>query len=104
MYHSMDRLIDILRQTLQGYAGKGLNGMAYLTENRDATVFSVIDVAWMPENRFVDAGMIVRIVQDKIVIERDLNDKVLVDALLQAGIARDQIILAYAGEPVPDAA
>ena len=35
-----------------------------------------------------------------IVIERDVNDKPLVDALLQAGIPRKQIVLAYAGEPV----
>jgi hypothetical protein len=35
--------------------------------------------------------------------EEDPTDKKLVDALLQRGIPREQIVLAYAGEPIPDA-
>ena len=45
-----------------------------------------------------------RIVGNRVVIEEDMTDKKLVDALLQRGILRDQIILAYEGEPIPDAA
>ena len=41
-----------------------------------------------------------RLLEDHIIIERDVNDKSLVDALLQANIPRSQIVLAYAGEPV----
>jgi hypothetical protein len=37
-----------------------------------------------------------------VVIERDQNDKLVVDALLQAGVPRSQIVLAYAGEHVPE--
>jgi hypothetical protein len=33
-----------------------------------------------------------------------LNNKLVVDALMQAGISRKNIILAYAGEPVPEPA
>jgi hypothetical protein len=40
----------------------------------------------------------------QIVIEMDDSNKPLVDALLQAGIPRSKIILAYAGEPVPESA
>jgi len=32
-----------------------------------------------------------------------MTNKKLVDALQQQGILRDRIILAYAGEPIPDA-
>lgn len=39
---------------------------------------------------------------DKIIIDLDINDKMLVDALLQAGVPRDQIVLAYAGESIPE--
>ncbi|MDX2140626.1 MAG: element excision factor XisI family protein [Chloroflexota bacterium] len=38
---------------------------------------------------------------DSVVIERDMNDKPLVDALVQAGVPREKIILAYAGEAMP---
>jgi hypothetical protein len=43
----------------------------------------------------------VQIVGDKIVIEADFTDKPLYKALLNQGIPRDQIILAYAGETYP---
>ncbi len=43
-----------------------------------------------------------RIVADKVIVERDQNDKVIVDALVQAGIKREDIILAYAGGVVPE--
>lgn len=98
----MDRLIKSLRSVLEGYTGKALNGYSYLTENKDGTAFTVIAVGYLPNKRIVDAGLIVRVVQERIVIERDVNDKPLVDALLQAGIPRSQIVLAYAGEPIEE--
>jgi hypothetical protein len=63
------------------------------------TVFTVGD---LPEKRVVDAGLIVRVVDDRIIIERDVNDKPLSDALLQAGVPREQIIMAYVGEPIEE--
>jgi XisI protein len=63
----------------------------------------VIDIYWERDGkRYADAGLIVRVVGHQIIIERDMNDKPLVDALTHAGIPRTQIILAYAGEPVPE--
>jgi hypothetical protein len=47
--------------------------------------------------------VLARVVGDKVVIEEDATDKKLIDALLQRGIPRTQIVLAYAGEPLPDA-
>ncbi len=100
----MDRLSDILKSTLNAYTGEALNGYSYLTENQDGTVFTVVSVGYLPDKRIVDAGLIVRLIGDRIVIERDVNDKPLVDALLQAQVPRAQIVLAYAGEPVEESA
>jgi hypothetical protein len=94
----MDRLKEILCDTLRGYAGKGLNDYSYLTVDDQQQVFAVIDFGWYKDERIADAGLIVRLEDDHIIIERDVNDKVLVGALVQAGIPRQQIILAYAGE------
>jgi len=44
-----------------------------------------------------------RYVADTIVIEHDATDKPLVEALTAAGVPRDHIVLAYAGETRPDA-
>lgn len=98
----MDRLIETLRNVLEDYTGEALNGYSYLTESKDGTAFTVISVGYLPDKRIVDAGLIVRLVGDRIIIERDVNDKPLVDALMQANIPRKKIVLAYAGEPVKE--
>jgi hypothetical protein len=50
----------------------------------------------------VNTGLIVHCIDNLIIVDRDINNKPLVDALVQAGVPRSQIILAYAGEPVPE--
>jgi len=96
----MDQLIDILRSTLDDYTGDALNGYSYLTESKDGTVFTIVSIGYLPDKRIVDAGLIVHVVGDCIIIERDVNDKPLVEALPQANVPRQQIVLAYAGEAV----
>lgn len=48
-------------------------------------------------------GIIVmaRVIDDTIIIETDNTDRPLDEALVQAGIPREKIILAYAGETIP---
>ncbi len=50
------------------------------------------------------AGVVVlaRLAGDFIIIEEDTTDRKLVDSLLQQGISREQIILAYEGEAVSE--
>ena len=98
----MDHLLAQLQETLRGYAGKALNGHTYLTSSEDNTIFGIVGVGTMQGQRFTVTGLVVRLEGNLIIIERDANDKPLVDALLQVGIPREQIILAYAGEPVPE--
>jgi hypothetical protein len=94
----MDTLKEILLSCMKGYAGKGLNSISYLTENDKNNVFTVVDIAQLKEKRIVDNGLVVRLINDRIIIEHDINDKPLVDALVQAGVSREKIVLAYAGE------
>jgi XisI protein len=98
----MDTLKQIVREVVTGYAGKVLNGYSYLTHNDDDTVYTVVDVARLKQQHVSGVSLVVRIAGDKVVIERDQNDKPLVDALVQADVSREDIILAYAGEPVPE--
>jgi len=98
----MDRLTEVLKQTMTGYTGKALNGYSYLTSSEDQQLFTVVSVGYVPDKRIVETGLIARVLGAHIVIERDVNDKPLVDALMQNGIGRDQIVLAYAGEAVPE--
>ena len=97
-------LKSTLERVIEAYIGKGLNGYTYLISDPNRAIFTVISVGYVKDQRLVDANLITRLVDDTIIIERDMNNKPLVEALLQTGITRSQIILAYAGEPVPEAA
>jgi hypothetical protein len=98
----MDTLKKLVRHVVEGYAGNAYNGQLHLTVSPAEDVFSVIGVGVVNGQRFVTIGLVARIVGDQVIIEQDLNDKPLVDALIQAGVPREKIILAYAGEAVPD--
>ncbi len=100
----MDNLKATVRKAMEGYAVKGLNSDAYLTVGPDENLLTVVDIAQSSGKRIVETSLIVRIVNDQVIIEHDDNNKPLVDALVQAGIERNKIILAYLGEPVSEIA
>jgi hypothetical protein len=96
----MDKVIDLavaLRDTVRGYVRPSINSTMYLLENPDHAMFAAISVpsSRNPQSRIVVLG---RVVHDKIIIETDVTDKPLYEALMQAGVPRAQIILAYQGE------
>ncbi|MBL8134605.1 MAG: XisI protein [Anaerolineae bacterium] len=97
----MASLKDTLLQVLQGYTGEALNGSSILTISPDETLFTVVSIGQVRDQRIVDTGLVVRCDGETIIIEHDANDKLLVEALEQAGIPRTQIILAYQGESAP---
>jgi hypothetical protein len=94
----LDTLSEILHRAVAGYAGEMLNGYSYLTTNADQTVFVIVGLGYIGDRHFVDTSLVARVERDSIVIECDMNNKPLVDALLEVGVPRSQIILAYAGE------
>ena len=99
-----DSLTVKLATAMRGYAGQDLNGRSYLTRDANGQVFTIVSIGAVRGQHFADTNLVARIVDDRIVIDHDVNDRPLVDALLEAGILRRQIVLAYAGESVGDAA
>lgn len=97
----MDTLKNILIETLQGYTGKGLVGESVLSTSTNEDFFTVTTVASNAKMHIVNQSLVVRLDGTMIVILEDINDKPLADALVQNGVAREQIILAYSGEPIP---
>jgi hypothetical protein len=87
---------------LEGYTGKAFNGYSYMTSSVDQQHFVVTSVGYVHGQRVVNTGLVVQFINNMIIIDHDINNKPLVDALIQAGVSRDQIILTYAGEPVPE--
>ncbi len=89
---------------MEGYAGRALNGYSYVLTSADESVFAVVSVGRVQDRQIVDTGLVARLAGGHIVVERDINDKPLVDALTGAGIPRDRVVLAYEGESVTEAA
>jgi hypothetical protein len=101
----MDNLVRITRDEVHKYAanGEGVCLRLYPILDDVSQIYTVNAVHLVP-NQERSTGIVVmaRIEGDYVVIEEERTDKPLLDALLQQGIPREQIILAYAGETLPE--
>jgi hypothetical protein len=100
----MDSLKETVTAVLAKYATPPVNGRAVLTTANDGKFLTVVGVGKVHNERFANTYQIVEIVDDYVIIHLDKADKIVADALVQAGIPRSKIILAYKGEPIPEAA
>lgn len=97
----MDRLNDILREEVELYAGIGANCYLFPLLDDKHQTYGINSISYPVRKRPAGVVLLARIQDDKIIIEEDRTDKPLLEALLQRGIPREQIILAYAGESIP---
>ncbi|MBZ0307781.1 MAG: XisI protein [Anaerolineae bacterium] len=81
----MGDLKQIVYEEMSKYAIKDWNDEAYLKVSDDQKTYIVVSVDEDKEQRFVDIDILVWFMDDKIVIEQDMNNKPLVDALVRAG-------------------
>jgi hypothetical protein len=96
----MDRL-KILAEEVQKYAVAGFNLKTFYLCNLAEQVYAVVIID-SPLRKWPPALMILaRAEQDYIIIEADITDKPLVEALIARGLSRESLILAYAGESLP---
>ena len=101
----MDTLKQTLREEVKKYAagGRGINVLLFAILDDEQRIYAVNAVDYPERKDVADVVVLARLVDDVIVIEEDMTDKKLVDALMQRDISRDKIVLAYQGEPIPDA-
>ena len=101
----MDTLKAILRDEVQKYAagGRGMNILLFAILDDIVGIYAVNAVDYPVRKEVAGVVVLARVVNDQVVIEEDMTDKKLIDALLQRGIPRSRIVLAYEGEPIPDA-
>jgi len=99
---SESELIEITRREVEKYAGISDDAKAYPILDGTRRTYAVNGI--MNEHGKDHAWIIVqaRVVENRVIIDEDnVLDKNLVYALLQAGIPREQIVLAYEGENTP---
>lgn len=102
----MDNLAQILREEVNWYEASGEGaGLRLFAVNDEERKIYAVNAIHLPRERHT-SGIVVlaRIVDDKIVIEEDRTDRPLVKHLMERGIPREKIILAFAGETVPEPA
>ena len=98
----MDRvtsLTETIRHIVSSYATHGYNGdgepsRLYYLENTVDQVFSILG-PYDPAVKQAHLLLMVRVVNDEIIIEQDKTGSALVDELKRAGISPDQISLAW---------
>lgn len=101
----MDNLTAVVREEVLKYAGggRGANILLFPLLDDARQTYSVLAVDYPTRKATAGVVVLARIVGNQVVIEEDTTDKPLIDALLQRGIRRENIVLAYENEAVPDA-
>lgn len=96
-------LAAIVRREVAGYVGKSYQVAMYALMDDEQQRYAVVDIPF--DRKQFQSGVVVmaHIEDDLIVIDEDNTDKPLFEALMvNAGIPREQIVLAYAGELIPE--
>ena len=98
----MDRIVDltalttVVQREVAGYASASFNSTLYTVADPEKQIYAVVGVLKPPTRSFV--VVLARVVNEQVLILADNTDHPLFEALMQSGIPRDHIILAYAGE------
>jgi hypothetical protein len=98
----VDNLLLTVQHKIVDYVRPSPTATAFFVENAEQHLFAVVSV---PINDTQKTSVIVmaRVDDNRVLIESDKTNKPLADALLQAGIPREQIVLVYEGEAIPAA-
>jgi hypothetical protein len=97
------RLIEITRQEVKKYAGISPHAKAYFIADDVQHIYLVTGVENQPGPNSSWIIVQAHIKDDEVVIDVDnVWDKQLWKALEQVGIPREQIVLAYKGEELPE--
>ncbi len=100
----LTNLDDATRREVEKYVGYSPQEYLYALIDSDHHSYAVVGIPTWPRTLSASIVVMARVVGDHIVIEEDTTDKPLYEALMaNMGVPRDQIILAYAGEQLPDA-
>ena len=101
----MDRIIElteVVQREVKDYAHPAYKAQIYYTQDDKHLIYAVIVVPDLPRPFPARIVVMARIVGDKVVIDEDTTDRPLYEALMRSGIPREQIVLAYAGETLPE--
>lgn len=95
---AVNTLMQIVRRQVAEYAVELLDqtypAKLYYTENSDEQIYCVV-APYDQRLKKADLVLMARIVGDQVIIDIDMNDKPLSEALQQAGVPAEHITLAW---------
>jgi len=92
-------LVKITRREVEKYAGFSDNATAYPISDDKRKIYAVTAIRHEPGEDHSWIIVQAHVLHQHVIVDEDnVLDKKLIDALTQAGIPRNQIILAYAAE------
>jgi hypothetical protein len=95
-------LAEIVRREVEAYAGGGVGGKGVAVSDDARHRYTVIAILDKRDNDPLRVILMAEVVGEYVLILEDRTDKPLVDALIvNGGIPRDKIVLAFAGETLP---
>jgi len=92
----------IVRQEVEKYEGAAFNSRIIPVYDDLHRTYMIVSVGEPATKNPAIPIVMARVDGDRVIIEADNTDKPLIEALLQAGVPRDKIILAYMDEPLPE--
>lgn len=99
----MDRLTEIVKYEVDQYNEPCFNCESYAALDDEHKVYVVYStIAQQIDLDHTSIVIAAHIRGDLVIIDHDSTNRPLVDALVQAGIPREKIILAYDGEAIPN--
>lgn len=100
---TLQELQNAVSREVEGYVGFSPQASMYPILDDAHQTYGVVIVPNMPSQLPTEIVVMARVVGHSVVIEVDTTDKPLVDALMvNQHIPREHIILAYAGESIPE--
>ena len=98
----MASLAETVKNEVFSYAGGGHNIRVFALSNEEKQVYAVTVVDTPHGDEPAGIVVMARVDGDRVIIEEDTTDKPIYEVLMFRGIPREKIILAYAGEAIPD--
>jgi len=92
----MASLANTVKEVVFSYASGGLNLRTFALSNEEQGVYSVNVIDWPEHHRSAAVVVLARVEGEQVIVEEDLTNRPLVDALVAAGVPREQIVLKYA--------
>lgn len=86
---------QVLHEFVDYVSGSPSEAEIVAVSDDERAIYTVFDLGWEGKRRVCMMPVLIRLVNGKVWVEADNTDYVFVDRLLEAGVPKDDIVLAF---------